>query len=109
MFICTEIQKLFLPLQWNIKYVSAKVIKISQMANKKLENPQKMTLKGYYQNLPDATHPKTEFVNRIMVECGVSFTTARNWVVGITKPFKPEHVQKLSEMTGIPADELWSN
>lgn len=24
-----------------------------------------MTLKGYYQNLPDSTHPKTEFINEI--------------------------------------------
>ena len=79
------------------------------MANKKSENPQKMTLKGYYQNLPDATHPKTEFCTRIMIECGVSFTSARNWVTGMTKPTNPEHIQKLSEMTGIPVEELWEN
>ena len=77
------------------------------MTNKKERKPQKMTLKGYYLNLPDATHPKTEFITRIMSECGVSFTTARNWVMGVTRPDKEENVSKLSEMTGIKAEDLW--
>lgn len=79
------------------------------MANKKQENQQKITLKGYYQSLPDAAHPKTEFVARIMTECGVSFTTARNWIMGMTKPSNPEHVQKLSEITGIAPEDLWNS
>lgn len=45
------------------------------------ENGQIMTLKGYYLSLPDATHPKTEFINEVIRRTGVSFTTARNWVV----------------------------
>lgn len=79
------------------------------MANKNERKPQKMTLKGYYLNLPDATHPKTEFITRIMSECGVSFTTARNWVMGVTRPDKEENVRKLSEMTGISTDDLWKS
>ena len=79
------------------------------MANKINEKQEKMTLKGYYRNLPEAVHPKTDFITRIQSECGVSFTTARNWVMGVTRPFNPDHVQKLSEMTGIPADELWNS
>ncbi len=79
------------------------------MANRIEEKTPKMTLKGYYRNLPDAVHPKTDFITRIMSGCSVSFTTARNWVMGVTRPLNPEHVKFLSDMTGIPADELWSN
>ncbi len=96
-------------MHYNYLYHSANVILFIQMANKISEKPPKMTLKGYYQNLPDATHPKTDFITRIQSECGVSFTTARNWVMGVTKPDKPENIQKLSEMTGIPESELWTN
>ena len=79
------------------------------MTNKINEKQEKMTLKGYYRNLPDAVHPKTDFITRIQSECGVSFTTARNWVMGVTRPFNPEHVQKLSAMTGIAPEELWNS
>lgn len=79
------------------------------MANKINEKQEKMTLKGYYRNLPDAVHPKTDFITCIQSECGVSFTTARNWVMGVTRPFNPDHVQKLSEMTGIAPEELWNS
>ena len=68
----------------------------------------KMTLKGYYQNLPESTHPKTEFINEIMKRTGVSFTSVRNWVIYGMKPNKPSHVSILSEITGIPPEELWS-
>ena len=47
---------------------------------------QTMTLKGYYKNLPESSHPKTEFINEITRRTGVSFTAARNWVVYGTKP-----------------------
>jgi len=79
------------------------------MANKMEEKSQKMTLRGYYRALPEATHPKSDFITRIQSECGVSFTTARNWVMGVTKPYNPEHVKKLSEMTGIKPENLWTN
>lgn len=67
----------------------------------------RMTLKGYYYSLPESTHPKTEFINKIAQRTGVSFTAARNWVIYGMKPNKPEHVSILSEMTGIPSEELW--
>ena len=79
------------------------------MANKINEFSPKMTLKGYYYGLPDATHPKSEFITKIMSECNVSFTTARNWVMGVTRPLNPEHVKQLSEMTGIPESDLWNS
>lgn len=67
-----------------------------------------MTLKGYYKNLPESTHPKTEFINEITRRTGVSFTAARNWVVYGMKPNNPEHISVLSEITGIPPEDLWS-
>lgn len=79
------------------------------MANKMEKKPPKMTLKGYYQHLPEATHPKSDFITRIMSECGVSFTTARNWVMGVTRPDKQENVRKLSAMTGIKEEDLWKS
>lgn len=67
-----------------------------------------MTLKGYYKNLPESTHPKTEFINEITRRTGVSFTAARNWVVYGMKPNNPKHISVLSEITGIPPEDLWS-
>lgn len=69
---------------------------------------QTMTLKGYYKNLPESSHPKTEFINEITRRTGVSFTAARNWVVYGMKPNNPEHISVLSEITGIPPECLWS-
>lgn len=48
---------------------------------KKLCEGDKITLKDYYSNLPNATHPKTEFINEVIKKTGVSFTAVRNWVV----------------------------
>ena len=52
------------------------------MANKSEEKKQKMTLLDYYENLPKSSYPKKDFIQRIMAECDVSFTTARNWTKG---------------------------
>ena len=43
------------------------------------DNGIKMTLKDYYESLPKTTSPKTEFLKRVVDECGVSFGTAINW------------------------------
>lgn len=77
------------------------------MDKKSSENAE-MTLKGYYENLPYSIHPKLDFVTKIMNECGVSATTARNWIRGFTKPINRKHVQVLSNITGIPAEKLWA-
>lgn len=41
---------------------------------------EKTTLKGYYESLPRATYPKTDLINEIAVETGVSATSVRNWI-----------------------------
>ena len=72
------------------------------------KNCQKMTLRGYYESLPNSSHPKTEFVNEIAVRAGVSTATVRNWISYGMKPSNPEHIELLSQMTGIDKDSLWN-
>lgn len=67
----------------------------------------KMTLKGYYETLPEANYPRTEFVNRIIAKTGTSVQTVRNWVIYGMKPKNPAHLHVLSEETGIPIENLW--
>lgn len=81
--------------------------KIICMANKSEEKKQKMTLLDYYENLPKSSYPKKDFIQRIMTECDVSFTTARNWTKGNTRPMVDWQIEKLSEITGIPKEQLW--
>lgn len=77
------------------------------MENKKKEKYEKLTLSGYYENLPKSSFPKKEFVAKIMKECDVSFTTARNWVKGITRPNEKNNEDILSRISGIPKEQLW--
>ena len=77
------------------------------MANKKSEKTQKMPLLDYYENLPKSSYPKKDFRQKVMNECDVSFTTARNWTKGNTRPMVDWQVDKLSEITGIPKEQLW--
>lgn len=66
-----------------------------------------MTLKGYYKSLPDPTYPKKDFINTIAERCNVTLTTANNWIKYGIKPNNLEHVQILSEITGISPEHLW--
>lgn len=66
-----------------------------------------MTLKGYYRNLDAVVHPKTDFLNEVARRANVSTTTVRNWVVYGMKPKNEQHRSILSEVTGIPVDNLW--
>lgn len=82
---------------------------MSELTKGKDLKPQKMTLKGYYLQIPDASHPKTDFVNEIAIEAGVSVATVRNWVVYGMKPQNKKHIEILVRKTGIPANELWED
>lgn len=68
----------------------------------------KMTLRGYYESLPDATCPKTDFINEITSRTGVTSSTVRNWIFYGMKPANENHIGVLVEVTGIPADKLWA-
>lgn len=71
------------------------------------KNKEKMTLRGYYENLPDATCPKTDFINEVASKTGVTSTTVRNWIFYGMKPANENHINVLVDVTGIPANELW--
>jgi len=68
-----------------------------------------MTLKEFYNSIPEQTAPKTDFITKVAKELDVSEQTVRLWSYGRTKPRSPEHLRKLSEITGIPEDELFKD
>lgn len=82
-------------------------MKRSESSNISEGKKEKITLEGYYEKLPEASFPKTTFVNETACDCGVSVATVHNWVHGKTKPEKKEHREYLSKKTGIPEEELW--
>ena len=77
------------------------------VSNTSGENVAKMTLQDYYSSLPEATCPKTEFLNKAAEKCGVSLSTVRNWIKFGMKPSNPNHMEVMAELTGIDASELW--
>jgi hypothetical protein len=77
------------------------------MANERTEKVKKMTLRSYYQSLPDASYPKTSFINEVVKETGVSAPTVRNWINYGMRPSKQEYVDVLVRLTGIEESELW--
>lgn len=82
-------------------------MKKNESTNKKAEKSSKFPLEGYYDSLPEASFPKTEFVNETARDCGVSVATVHNWMHGKTKPEKPEHRQYLCKKTGLKEEEIW--
>lgn len=66
-----------------------------------------ITLEGYYKGLPEATYPKSNFIIEVAHRCGVTATSVRNWIKYGIKPNNPEHIKILSEITGIPEEELF--
>lgn len=79
------------------------------MTKVKEQKTKKMTLKGYYLQLPNANHPKTDFVNELAMEAGVSVATVRNWVIYGMKPQNKNHIEILVRKTGISAENLWED
>ena len=71
------------------------------------KNGKKITLQDYYENLPDAEYPKTNFINSVVSKTGVSAATVRNWIFYGMKPANENHIDVLVEITGIPAEKLW--
>ena len=66
-----------------------------------------MSLTTFYQNLPERSAPKSEFVRKVARRCNVGEATVRMWVKGKTKPSMNEHLEILSEETGITTKELF--
>lgn len=95
-------------MQKHIIYNTTKIMKDELKTSRINTEEGKITLKGYYQSLPDSNSPKTEFINEVTRRTGVSSTTVRNWIMYGMKPYNPEHISILSEITGIPPENLWS-
>lgn len=66
-----------------------------------------MNLKEYYENLPHSSAPKQEFVRELATACKVTETAVRNWIKGRARPAEQEHVDYISQVTKIPAEELF--
>ncbi len=79
------------------------------MASRNEEKRQKITLKDYYEGLPAASYPKTEFLNRLSTLCNTSTATVRNWIRGVAKPHKNKCIEILARETGIPKECLWND
>lgn len=79
---------------------------MTKTINRKRQN---LTLKGYYEGLPEPTRPKREFILEIVMRCKVAETTVFNWISGRTRASDPKHIAALSEITGIPAEDLWKD
>jgi len=99
--------KYFISLRHDTKVSFTNVQKGDCNTNINKLNYTKMTLTGYYEGLPTATAPKTEFVKKIAEKCNVNEATVRLWVKGKTKPDNPDHVEILSIETGIEKEELF--
>ncbi len=67
-----------------------------------------MTLKEFYQNIPKNRAPRAEFRRRLAGECKVSVMTIYRWLSGDVTPGALER-DKISEITGIPVDDLFPN
>lgn len=88
---------------------TAKLSKMSERNEEKSKKMPKLTLRGYYLALPNASHPKTDLINEIAIEAGVSAATVRNWVKYGMRPQNKEHIDILVSKTGIPAEDLWED
>ncbi len=79
--------------------------------SKDLENKfPKLSLKGYYEQLPNRVAPKQQLLEEIQRRCdNVTLATVRNWVLYGMRPKKPEHIKTISEITGIREEDLWQD
>ena len=66
-----------------------------------------MTITDFYNNLPEATAPKTEFVKKIVSRTGKGEGAVRLWVKGKAKPSDEDDILILEEETGLSREELF--
>ena len=79
------------------------------------ENSEKLSLKGYYQSLPERVAPKQQLLEEIQRGCESvtgkrpTITTVRNWVLYGLRPKRHEHIEVISKITGINEELLWKD
>jgi transcriptional regulator with XRE-family HTH domain len=66
-----------------------------------------MNLKEYYKQISEPIAPKKQFIQEVAKKLEVSEATVRGWVNGRFKPSHPSFYRGLSELTGIPENELF--
>lgn len=66
-----------------------------------------ITLRSYYDSLPH--YERRSLVHLLCQKLEVSEATAYNWIMGRNKPIKASYFRILSEITGIPAENLFPN
>ena len=71
-----------------------------------------LTLPQMYQALPEATFPKKEFIEKIQratQDAGTnrSLSTIQKWLRDTNHPTDIRDIKVLSEVTGIPYDQLF--
>lgn len=71
------------------------------------EKTKKKSLREFYEELPRPSCPKSEFAKEVAKRCGVSVVTVKNWIKTSIHPSEQRYCLILSEMTGIPVEELW--
>lgn len=70
---------------------------------------QKLTLEGYYKGLPRRRSPRYDFISEVVKRCNVREQTVRNWILYGIRPQQKQHIEVLSELTGIKAEDLWTD
>lgn len=81
-------------------------MKKNSNANNLEENGNKITFAGYYKHIP--AHPKKDFIEEVCRKCDVNVNTARSWATNKARPSKYSHYLALSDLTGIPAEDLFA-
>ncbi len=67
-----------------------------------------MNLQEFYKSIPERTSPKSDWIKTTAEKLGVSKATVRTWVYGKNQPRDSRILKQLSEITGIPENELFN-
>lgn len=84
-------------------------MKSQTSASESAVNLHTITLNGYYTALADTPNPKKDFVDRVAKRCKVKPRTVHSWIKNRRRPSNPKHLLILSEESGIPLENLWSD
>lgn len=94
-------------MQYHYLYNTTNIMENVSKANTSGLNSRNITLESYYKDLPKATYPKSSFIALVANKCEVTHITVRNWIKYGMRPNNPAHIKILSEITGIPEEELF--
>lgn len=67
----------------------------------------RMTLKDYFDSIPEASSPRQEFLKKMMEKTGCPYSTVRSWFVYGIKPREERIIGILQNETGISPEDMW--